>query len=87
MTIKDFLNKFASMHLWGNLLAMLLMIVLIAVAIKIGTDLYTRHGKVVIVPDVEHKQYAEAARLAEEGMSSRCHPTAFFRSHCSLAAR
>ena len=53
------------MHLWGNLLAMLLMIVMLAVIIKFGTDLYTRHGKVIIVPNVEHKQYSEAVKLAE----------------------
>ena len=81
MTIKDFLNKFASMHLWGNLLAMLIMIVLLAVIIKFGTDLYTRHGKVVVVPNVEHKQYADAVKMVEDaGMSIEVSDTGYVKS-------
>lgn len=81
MTIKDFLNKFASMHLWGNLFAMLLMIVLLAVAVKIGIDLYTKHGKVVIVPNVEHKQFDEAQKLVSDaGMEIEISDTGYVKS-------
>lgn len=81
MSVKDFFIKIASSHLWGNLLAMLLLMVLLAVAVKFGTDIYTRHGKVVTVPNVEHKQLSEAKRMATDaGMKLEVVDTGYVKS-------
>lgn len=66
MTAKDFFGKFSSWFLWGNLLAMVLVICLLAVGVKYGLDSYTRHGEGVKVPKIEGMKYASAYRMLEE---------------------
>ena len=53
MKVKEFFGKFGSAFLWGNLLAMLIVIVLLALGVKYGLDWYTHHGEGVRIPKVE----------------------------------
>ena len=65
MKAKEFFGKFASGYLWGNLLAMLIVIVLLALGVKYGLDWYTHHGEGVKIPMVEGMDYAKARSLIE----------------------
>lgn len=66
MTPSEFFKKFKSWYLWGNLLAMALVVVLLCAGIKFGLDIYTRHGEEIVVPDVRHKLSADAKYLLTE---------------------
>ena len=66
MEAKEFFGKFASGFLWGNLLAMVLVIVALAFGVKYGLDAYTRHGEGIEVPKVEGMVYQKARALMEE---------------------
>ena len=52
MTSSEFINKFKSKYLWGNLGAMFLVLVLLCVGVKFGIDIYTHHGEAIRVPDI-----------------------------------
>lgn len=66
MTAKKFFKKFLSLYLWGNLLAMAIIVVLLALGFKYGLDLYTHHGQKVEVPNVIHKQFNEAEDMLDK---------------------
>lgn len=66
MKAKEFFRKFASPFLWGNLLAMVLVVVALAVGVKYGLEWYTRHGEGIKVPKIEGMLYANARTLIEE---------------------
>ena len=66
MEAKEFFGKFASGFLWGNILAMVLVIVALAFGVKYGLDVYTRHGEGIEVPKVEGMVYQKARALMEE---------------------
>ena len=66
MEAKEFFGKFASGFLWGNILAMVLVVVVLAFGVKYGLDVYTRHGEGIEVPKVEGMVYQNARALMEE---------------------
>ena len=66
MEAKEFFGKFASGFLWGNILAMVLVVVALAFGVKYGLDVYTRHGEGIEVPKVEGMVYQKARALMEE---------------------
>lgn len=66
MKAKEFFGKFASPFLWGNLLAMLLVILGLAIGVKYGLEWYTRHGDGIKVPKIEGMDYAKARQLLED---------------------
>ncbi len=66
MTTKEFFSKLASGYVWGNLALMFMLIVVIAVGVIWGADLYTRHGETVTVPDIRNKKFADAERLLND---------------------
>lgn len=66
MTSSEFINKFKSKYLWGNLAAMALVVVLLCVGIRFGIDLYTHHGEAISIPDVRHKSFADAERILKD---------------------
>lgn len=70
MKPSKFLAKFKSLYLWGNLLAMAIVVALIAFGVKYGLDVYTHHGEEIRVPDIRHKAYPDAKHIAE-GMGLR----------------
>jgi len=65
MTIKQFFGKFLSGYLWGNLLAMVLVVVALCFGVKYGLDWYTHHGEGIKVPKVEGMSYEKALNLLE----------------------
>ena len=66
MKVKEFFGKFGSAFLWGNLLAMLIVIVLLALGVKYGLDWYTHHGEGIRIPKIEGMDYAKARSLLED---------------------
>lgn len=66
MTPKTFFKKFLSLYLWGNLLAMAVVVVALCAGVKYGLDVYTHHGESIPVPDLRNMDYAEARRLMEQ---------------------
>ena len=66
MEAKEFFGKFASGFLWGNILAMVLVVVALAFGVKYGLDVYTRHGEGIEVPKIEGMAYQKARTLMEE---------------------
>ena len=65
MKAKEFLGKFTSLFLWGNLLAMALVVLVLGLAVKYGLDAYTHHGEGVKVPKLEGMLYANARSMIE----------------------
>ncbi|MBQ8656243.1 MAG: PASTA domain-containing protein [Prevotella sp.] len=66
MDIKQFLGKFKSLYLWGNILAMILVVVVLLVGLQFGLDIYTRHGEGVEVPKIVDMNIDKARVLADE---------------------
>ena len=66
MKAKEFFGKFASVYLWGNLLAMVIVVVLLMLGVKYGLDWYTHHGEGVKVPKVEGMDFTRARSLIED---------------------
>lgn len=60
MTGKKFFKKFASWHLWLNLLGMVAFVVMVFVGLKWWLLKYTHHGEGIEVPDLCGKNYLEA---------------------------
>lgn len=66
MKSNDFLNKFKSKFLWGNLLAMLVVIVLLCIGASWWLNSYTYHGMGIVVPDLTKMSFSKAQKLLEE---------------------
>lgn len=65
MKAKDFLRKFKSLYLWGNLLAMAFVVCLLFLGVKYGLDTYTRHDESILVPDLTAMDFNKAQILLE----------------------
>ena len=63
---KQFWKKFLSLYFWGNVLAMVIIVALLAVGLKYGLDLYTRHGQTVEVPNVVKKTFNDAEDMLDQ---------------------
>ena len=63
MKFSEFIGKFKSRYLWGNLAAMVLVVVLLCIGLKYGLELYTHHGESIAIPDIRNKQLSDAERL------------------------
>ncbi len=59
-------DKFRSWFLWGNIIAVIAVVIVLLTAAWIGLDVYTRHGEAITVPEVRHKSMTEVRRLLEE---------------------
>ena len=66
MTSSEFLSKFKSKYLWGNLLAMLVVVILLGIGVRFGIDAYTHHGESIAIPDIRHKNWADAEKILEK---------------------
>ncbi|MCM1108709.1 MAG: PASTA domain-containing protein [Clostridium sp.] len=53
MTFSEFKSKITAPILWGNLLAMAVVVALLAVGVWQGLSIYTLHGESVRVPDIK----------------------------------
>lgn len=66
MKLKEFFGKFASWYLWGNILAMAVVVVALCLGVKFGLESYTRHGEGIPVPDLSNMSYSRAMALLEQ---------------------
>ena len=81
MTSSEFINKFKSKYLWGNLGAMFLVLVLLCVGVKFGIDIYTHHGEAIRVPDIRYKNINDATRILDDaGLEIVVSDTGYVRS-------
>ena len=81
MTLSEFINKFKSKYLWGNLIAMFLVFVLLCVGVKFGIDIYTHHGEAIRVPDIRYKKIEDATRILDDaGLQIVVTDTGYVRS-------
>ena len=65
MTISEFMGKFKSSYLWGNLAAMAVVAVGLTMGVKYGLAIYTHHGESIPIPDLVHKKYADAEEILD----------------------
>ena len=65
MKAKEFFGKFASPFLWGNLLAMVLVIIALLFSVNYALDIYTHHGEGIKVPKIEGMLYGNARSTVE----------------------
>ena len=81
MTLSEFINKFKSKYLWGNLVAMTVVVVLLCVGVKYGIDIYTHHGEAIAIPDVRHKSFEDARRILDDaGLEIEVTDTGYVRN-------
>ena len=63
MKTKDFFGKLTSRYVWGNLLAMSLVVVMLCLGVKYGLEIYTHHGEGIPVPNIKGMKFSEANYL------------------------
>lgn len=66
MVSKRFISNFFSTYLWGNVLAIVIIIILLSLGVRYGIDYYTHHGESIVVPDVIHKQFDDAQDIMDK---------------------
>ena len=66
MTVSEFIGKFKSGYLWGNLAAMVAVVVLLAFGFSAAVGIYTHHGESITVPGLIHKNGADAEHILNE---------------------
>lgn len=66
MKTRDFFGKFCSLYLWGNLLAMALVVVALGFGVKYGLEFYTHHGEGICVPKLTGMAGKDARLLLSE---------------------
>lgn len=85
----EFFAKFKSRYLWGNLLAMAVVVVLLVMGCMAGIGLYTHHGESIPIPNIVHKKYADAVAILENaGLEIEVSDTGYVKSlppDCILA--
>ena len=62
MSIKEFAAKIKAPILWGNLLAMLVVIVLLCIGVMWWLNSYTHHGEGIEVPNLYGVTHKEAVQ-------------------------
>lgn len=81
MNPSEFFRKFTSRYLWGNICAMVIVVVVACLGVKFGLDAYTHHGESIPVPDVRHKSFADAQYLlSEAGLQIEVSDTGYVRN-------
>ncbi len=66
MSISKMIGKIADWSFWAHLLAMLLVMLLFCIGVKVGLDIYTRHGQEVEVPNLMNMSFDQAKLLLDE---------------------
>ncbi|MCR4810296.1 MAG: PASTA domain-containing protein [Prevotella sp.] len=80
MKAKKFFRKFASWHLWLNLLGMVAVVVMAFVGLKWWLLKYTHHGEGIEVPDLYGKNYLEAQEaVAELGLRIEANDSTYIK--------
>lgn len=81
MNPSEFFGKFMSRYLWGNICAMVIVVVVACAGVKYGLDVYTHHGESIPVPDVRRKSFTDAKYLLEDaGMQVVVSDTGYVRN-------
>ncbi len=81
MTLSEFVSKFKSKYLWGNLTAMFLVVVLLCIGVKFGIEIYTHHGEAIPIPDIRHKSFNDAERILKDaGLQIEVTDTGFVKT-------
>lgn len=66
MTGTEFIGKFKSKYLWGNLAAMALVVGTLIVGAKFGLGIYTHHGESIAIPNIVHKKFDNATHVLDQ---------------------
>lgn len=66
MNMKKTLGKLFNGYVWGNLLAMAVVVTLLGLGVKYGLDFYTHHGEAIVVPQLKGMASVKAYKLLEE---------------------
>ena len=81
MTISEFIGKFKSKMLWGNLAAMVGVVIILALGFKFAVDIYTHHGESITIPNLLHKKYVNAEQVLDElGLNIVVSDTGYIKS-------
>ena len=81
MTSKEFFKKFKSKYLWGNITAMIVVVILLCVGLKFGIDLYTHHGEEIVVPSIKYKNFNDAEQILDDaGLKIEVSDTGYVKS-------
>lgn len=81
MTPSEFIGKFKSKYLWGNLAAMAVVVGVLFAGVKYGLDIYTHHGEAILVPNLRQKSIKEAEQLlAHLGMEMVVSDTGYVKA-------
>ena len=65
MTFKEFFSLKRNKLFWGNIIAMIVVVVALVMGTLKWLDAYTHHGEAVVVPDVKGMRVAEAQKIFE----------------------
>lgn len=86
MKAKEFIKKLFSPILWGNLIAMFVVLIAICLAAWKGMEIYTHHGEGIAVPNVLGMMESDARyTLGRMGLSAVVVDSAFNKSQPSGA--
>lgn len=66
MKTKVFFGKLTSRYVWGNLIAMAVVIMALCIGVKYGLEIYTHHGEGIPVPNIKGMKFTEANYLLEQ---------------------
>ena len=66
---KKILTKLASAYVWGNIIAVIIVVTFLCVGVRYGMQLYTRHGESIVIPNIVNMQLDDAEdKLSEMGL-------------------
>jgi hypothetical protein len=81
MKSSEFASKFMSKYFWGNIAAMIAVVLLLCVGVKYGLDIYTHHGESIPIPNVRHMSFNDAEQvLANVGLKIEVSDTGYVKS-------
>ena len=81
MKTSEFFGKLKSMYFWGNILAMIIVVVGVCWGTSFAIDIYTHHGESVAIPNIKQKSFADAEHiLADAGLSIVVSDTGYVKS-------
>lgn len=66
MNVKVFFDKFKSWYIWGNLIAMLVVVIVLCILVNMWLGSYTRHGEGFEVPDLTGMDFDKAEAMLEK---------------------
>jgi beta-lactam-binding protein with PASTA domain len=55
-----FVKKLMSKYLWGNIAAMMAVVLIVMFGVKFGIDIYTHHGEAIVIPNIKNKSFEKA---------------------------